>query len=527
MMRDFQKQGRSALITTQGAVATSHPLAAKTGVQILEQGGNAMDAAIATAILLGLCEPQSTGLGGDLFAMVSYEGQKDIIGLNASGRAPKALDAAALRAAGHRSIPLDNINAVTVPGAVDGFCRLHQDHGTLPLEDILAPSIFYAEHGIPVAPRVAFDWDEARDTLRGRARDMYMWNDQPPQIGALFTANGQAEVLRRIAREGRAGFYEGEVAEDLVNSLRALGGSHSLEDFATTACDYVTPISTRYRDHDLIELPPNGQGATALLLANILSQFELGAMDPFGAARAHIEAEATKLAYDARNRFISDPDHLTRLDHMLSDQTAQALAGLIDPTRAMADPHQASGAVHKDTVYLSVVDKNRMAVSMIYSIFHSFGSGYASDKFGILYQNRGAGFSLQEGHPNEAMGGKRPLHTIIPAFLRYPDQSLMPFGVMGGAYQATGHARLITNIIDYGMDVQTAIDGARSFADQGKLQLERGYSPHVADDLRKLGHEVIDPYRAIGGAQAIKIDASSGLLIAGSDPRKDGLALGY
>jgi gamma-glutamyltranspeptidase/glutathione hydrolase len=354
-----------------------------------------------------------------------------------------------------------------------------------------------------------------------------MWNDQPPQIGALFTANGQAEVLRRIAREGRAGFYEGEVAEDLVNSLRALGGSHSLEDFATTACDYVTPISTRYRDHDLIELPPNGQGATALLLANILSQFELGAMDPFGAARAHIEAEATKLAYDARNRFISDPDHLTRLDHMLSDQTAQALAGLIDPTRAMADPHQASGAVHKDTVYLSVVDKNRMAVSMIYSIFHSFGSGYASDKFGILYQNRGAGFSLQEGHPNEAMGGKRPLHTIIPAFLRYPDQSLMPFGVMGGAYQATGHARLITNIIDYGMDVQTAIDGARSFADQGKLQLERGYSPHVADDLRKLGHEVVDPYRAIGGAQAIKIDASSGLLIAGSDPRKDGLALGY
>lgn len=527
MMRDFQTTGRSALITTQGAVATSHPLAAKVGVQILEQGGNAMDAAIATAILLGLCEPQSTGLGGDLFAMVSYADQSDLIGLNASGRAPMGLDTDALRATGRASIPLDNINAVTVPGAVDGFCRLHQDHGTLPLEDILAPSIFYAEHGIPVAPRVAFDWDEARDTLRGRARDCYMWQDQPPQIGTRFTAKGQADVLRRIAREGRAGFYEGEVAEDLVNSLRALGGSHSLEDFANTACDYVTPISTHYRGHELIELPPNGQGATALLLTNILAQFDLGTMDPFGAARAHIEAEATKLAYDARNRFLSDPDHLTHLDHMLSGKTARDLAALIDPARPMTDPHQASSAVHKDTVYLCVVDKDRMAVSMIYSIFHSFGSGYASDKFGILYQNRGAGFSLQSGHPNEAKGGKRPLHTIIPGFLRFPDQSLMPFGVMGGAYQATGHARLITNIIDYGMDVQSAIDGARCFADQGKLQVELGYDASVNAALRGMGHQVVTPYRPIGGAQAIKIDASSGLLIAGSDPRKDGLALGY
>ncbi|MCV2876265.1 gamma-glutamyltransferase family protein [Rhodobacteraceae bacterium XHP0102] len=526
-MRDFQTTGRSALLATQGAVATSHPLAAKVGVQILEQGGNAMDAAIGTAILLGLCEPQSTGLGGDLFAMISYADQSDLIGLNASGRAPMGLDADALRAAGHASIPLDNINAVTVPGAVDGFCRLHLDHGKLGLDQILAPSIFYAEHGIPVAPRVAFDWDEARNTLRGRAREYYMWQDQPPQIGTHFTAKGQAEVLRRIAREGRAGFYEGEVAEDLVRSLQALGGSHRLEDFANTACDYVTPISTRYRGHDLIELPPNGQGATALLLANILSQFDLAAMDPFGAARAHIEAEATKLAYDARNRYISDPDHLTRLDHMLSDKTARELAALIDPTRPMADPHLTSEAVHKDTVYLSVVDKDRMAVSMIYSIFHSFGSGYASDKFGILFQNRGAGFSLQKGHPNEARGGKRPLHTIIPAFLRYPDQSLMPFGVMGGAYQATGHARLISNIIDYGMDVQSAIDGARCFADQGKLQVERGYADGVIEALRGMGHQVVAPYRAIGGAQAIKIDALSGMLIAGSDPRKDGVALGY
>ncbi|MGV6890236.1 gamma-glutamyltransferase family protein [Rhodophyticola sp. SM2404] len=525
-MRDFQKPGRSAAFSTKGMCATSHPLAARVAVSLLEDGANAVDAAIAAAILLGFCEPQSTGIGGDLFAMVSKPGSDEIIGLNASGRAPAGLNAADLRAKGHKTVPLYDAAAVTVPGAVDGFCRLHADHGKLPLADVLAPAIHYADEGIPIAPRVAFDYAAEGEILSGEGSSYFLDQGKPLPLGHIFRAPKQAEVLRRIAKEGRAGFYEGEVAEDMVASLNALGGTHTLEDFAATACDYVTPLRSPYRDAELIELPPNGQGATAILIANILSHFDIANMDPFGTERAHIETEAVKLGYDARNRFIADPDHMTRLEHMTSMDTAKALADLIDPSKAAPDAHKLSEAVHKDTVYLSVVDADGMAVSMIYSIYHSFGSGFASDKFGILFHNRGAGFTLEEGHPNEAAGGKRPMHTIIPGFLKLGDGSLMPFGVMGGAYQAAGHGRFLTNIVDFGMSPQEAIDGPRCFFDQGQLQVERGYSEEVRAELQAMGHDVIIPEKAIGGAQAIRIHPD-GLLEGGSDPRKDGIALGY
>ncbi len=526
-MRDFHQPGRSTVFAQNGMCATSHPLAAKVAVQMLEAGGNAVDAAISAAVLLGICEPQMTGIGGDCFFLVKPAGSDDIIALNGSGRAPSALDASVLRAAGHSVMPTYDANAVTVPGAIDAFCRLSKDHGKLGLKSILAPAIYYAEAGVPVGPRTSFDWSEAEGTPKGAGAKHYLINGKAPKPGQVFRAPKQADVLRRIAEHGRDAFYEGEVAEDMVASLRAAGGTHTLDDFSSTACEYTTPISGTYKEIELVEHPPNGQGATAILMNNILSEFDIAALDPLGTQRAHIEAEAAKLAYDARNRFLADHDHMSRLDHMLSMDTAKALAALIDPNRAMAEPAKLSEQVHKETIYLTVVDKDRMAVSLIYSIFHSFGSGIASDKFGILFQNRGAGFSLEEGHPNEAMGGKRPMHTIIPGMLKKDGKVTMPFGVMGGAYQPNGHSRFMSNIADFGMHAQEAIDAPRSFSDAGDMKVERGYSNKVRQELSDLGHSVSVPETPIGGAQAIFIDEENGVLHGASDPRKDGCALGY
>ncbi|WP_372570517.1 gamma-glutamyltransferase family protein [Ruegeria jejuensis] len=525
-MRDFQVPGRSEVLATNGMCATSHPLAAQTAIDILKRGGNAMDAAISAAVLLGICEPQMTGIGGDCFVLYTRPGSQQVHALNGSGRAPGAADPAALRAGGVNKVDPGSAHAVTIPGAIDAFCHLSETAGRIGLDAILQPAIHYAETGVPVAARVAFDWQRDADHLQGDARNHYLLAGKVPQPGQIFRAPQQAEVLRRIARSGRGAFYSGEVAEDMVATLRALGGTHDLTDFANTGCTETTPIDGAYKSLELVEHPPNGQGATAILLLNILSQFDLPAMDPLGSQRAHIEAEATKLAYDARNRFLADPDHSHRLDHMLDPNTARALAALTDPQRAMPDPAPLSEEVHKDTIYITVVDRDGMAVSLIYSIFRGFGSGIASDKFGILFQNRGSGFTLEPGHPNEFGGGKRPMHTIIPGMLRQNGRITLPFGVMGGAYQSTGHARFVSNLADYGMGLQAALDAPRCFADSGKLLVERGYSDAVRQELADLGHSVALPDVAIGGAQAIRI-RDDGVLEGASDPRKDGCALGY
>jgi len=524
-MRDLHLPGRSAVYATNGICATSHPIGAEVAIEVLKAGGNAVDAAIAGALVLGIAEPQMTGIGGDCFVLVKPAGSEEIVALNGSGRAPAGLDAAALRARGLTSIPVQGIEAVTLPGAIDAFCRLNADYGMIPLADTLAPAIRYAEEGIPVAPRVAFDWADDLPGLKGAARDFYTFGGKAPMVGQIFRAPGQAEVLRRIAREGRAGFYEGEVAEDMIASMRSLGGSHTLDDLAATRCDYTTPVSGPYGEVDLVEHPPNGQGATALLMLNILRHFNLGSMDPFGSGRAHIEAEATKLAYDARNRFIADPDHTARLQHMLAPETAAKLAALIDPKRAMPAAAPLTEAVHRDTIYITVVDRDRMAVSLIYSVFWGFGAGLASSKFGINFQNRGAGFTLAEGHPNEAGPGKRPMHTIIPGMIRQAGRVTLPFGVMGGAYQPCGHARFVTNLTDFGMDLQDAIDAPRCFSGAEGMEVERGYPDQVRAELAAMGHPVVVPATPLGGAQAIAMEDD--ILIGASDPRKDGCALGY
>ncbi|MEM1430045.1 MAG: gamma-glutamyltransferase family protein [Pseudomonadota bacterium] len=526
-MRDFQMPGRSTVYATNAMCATSHPLASATAIDILKSGGNATDAAIAAAVLLGICEPQMTGLGGDLFALVQPGPGADIVAINASGRAPQAASADALRAAGLDAMPRDQPAAVTIPGAVDGFCALSERFGKIGLDRCLAPAIHYAEEGVPVAPRVAADWAMFAQRLQGPARAQFLVNGAAPAPGTRFRAPGQAEVLRRIARDGRSAFYEGHVAADMLAALD--GAPHTAEDFAATRSDWGTPISGTYGDWEVLEHAPNGTGAAALLLLDILKAFDLPAMDPFGTERAHIEAEATKLAYDARNRFIADLAHMPDPGRLQRPGLGASLASLIDPSRAMGDVAPLTEEMHKHTICLTIVDRDRMVVSLIYSIFDDFGSGISSPEYGILFHNRGSGFNLIPGHANEYGPGKRPMHTILPGMVRRNGEVTMPFCVMGGPYQATGHARLITNLVAYGMELQDALDGPRAFADiaKGALFVERGYDRAVFDGLAALGQNVQEAPQPIGGAQAIRLDLAEGLLVGASDPRKDGIALGY
>jgi gamma-glutamyltranspeptidase/glutathione hydrolase len=376
---------------------------------------------------------------------------------------------------------------ITIPGAVDAFCRLSEDHGKLGLDAVLAPVIHYAEAGVPVAPRAAFDWMNHHGNLSGRARDYYLVGGEAPCPGQLFRQPRQAEVLRRIAAEGRAGFYEGEVAEDMVASLRAIGGVHTLEDFAATRSDYTTPVSGHYKGVELVEHPPNGQGATAILLNHILAEFDIAVDGPVGHA-----ARPYRGGGDEARLCHAGPDHRRpRPRHGLAGdagpRNGQGACRADRPGRAMPCPPHPTESRHKETVYLTVVDRDRMAVSIIYSIFKDFGSGVASDKFGILFHNRGAGFRLDEGHPNEAMGGKRPMHTIIPAMLKENGKVTMPFGVMGGQYQSTGHARMVTNIVDFGLNPQAAIDAPRCFTEYGPMKVEKGYCTRRASGACRSG----------------------------------------
>ncbi|MEL6264886.1 MAG: gamma-glutamyltransferase family protein [Pseudomonadota bacterium] len=528
-MRDFHLPGRSPVYASTAMVATSHPAAVDIALDRLKAGGNAVDAAVAGALALGLGEPAMTGLGGDMFALVKPAGEERVAGLNASGRAPAALTAEALRAKGWAGMDPDDANSVVVPGAVKGFEALLAAHGRHGLAEACAPVIRLAEEGCRVMPRPAFDWAGAEGRMRGAMRRWYLKDDRPYAPGDLFRHTGQAEVLRLIAEKGAAGFYEGPVAEDMVASLQALGATHTLDDFAAVSADWVEPIAGPYRGAELIELPPNTHGAAAILMAAILEHFDLGKLDPFGTERAHLELEAAKLAYAARDEAIGDPAAMTVDVAAFTDGALAArLAGLIDPAEARTPPAAPIGGLpHQDTIYISVVDADRMAVSLIYSVYDDFGVCLASDRYGINFNNRAAGFNLRPGHPNEAAGAKRPMHTIIPGMLRQDGRVTMSFGVMGGGYQPHGHVRLVSNMLDYGMDVQAAQDMARIFHDEGKVWLERGGPAALWPGLAVRGHVPAPRHVPLGGSQAIVIDHARGCLIGGTDPRKDGLAFGY
>ena len=528
-MRDFHLPGRSPAYANGAMAATSHPLATLTALDVLRDGGNAVDAAIAASAALCVVEPQATGIGGDCFVLYAPAGSSDVVALNGSGKAPGKAELAWFLNQGMIQISLQSPHSVTVPGAVDAWCLLHSDYGQKPWADMLAPAIRLAKSGYTVHPRVAYDWAQLAKKLRAteNATRMLLVEGEAPKAGDRHSQPELGRTLERIAEQGRDGFYQGEVAEDMVSYLQSLGGLHTLEDFAAPQAEYVTPISSQYRGYDVFECPPNGQGLTALIMLNILSGFDLTDYAPLSAERLHVECEAAKLAYGVRDRYVADPDQASiPLDVLLSEDYAAQLRSKIKLDAAMPPLEGSDFPVHPDTVYLCVVDADGNACSFINSVFHGFGSGLVSPKTGVVLQNRGAGFVLEEGHRNAIAPHKRPLHTIIPGMLKKGDRTVMPFGVMGGQYQPTGHAHFLTNLLDYRMDVQAALDFPRLFHDGKTCQVERGIPASVRDRLSALGHKVVPAVLPHGGGQAIWI-GENGALVGGSDPRKDGCALGF
>ncbi|WP_417513996.1 gamma-glutamyltransferase [Minwuia sp.] len=530
-MRDLQQPGRSVVHATNGAAATSHPFSTLAAMEILQAGGNAIDAAVAACAVQCVVEPMSTGIGGDCFVLLQKGGQGPVIGLNGSGHAPGKLTADHLLDQNITQIGLESPHSITVPGAVDAWCRLLDDHGTMGIDRVLQRAISYAENGFAITPRVSVDWSRNIDRLSGDANSaaQYLNNGQSPAVGSVWKSPELAGTLKKIAEKGRAGFYEGDVVSDIVSYLNSIDAVHTIDDFAAQKCEYVDPISSEYAGRSVMEIPPNGQGITALLMLNILKGFDLNAYDPVSVERLHIEAEATRLAFAERDKHVADPRQAdVPVDYLLSDELASELRDRISLSKAMADPAKTTGPIYRDTVYLTVVDRDLNAVSFINSLYFSFGSCKTAPKSGVLLQNRGAGFVVDKDHPNCVAPHKRPLHTIIPGMVLGGDgRCELSFGVMGGGYQPVGHAHLLTNIFDYGMDVQEAIDCPRTFHVGGKLDVERSVPDAVRQGLADLGHPVNEPEMPWGGAQAIRIDHANGTLAAGSDPRKDGCAMGY
>lgn len=496
---------------------------------MLQSGGNAVDAAITAAAVQAVVEPQSTGIGGDCFVLYAPAGSSQVIALNGSGRSAAAAEIAAYHALGLEKVPLRGAHAVTLPGAVDAWARLLADHGRKTMAEVLAPAIAYAEQGYVVQDRVAHDWAENADLLRGDpdTAAIFLPGDKAPEAGDVHRQPALGRTLRTIAEQGRDGFYTGPVAAAMAARLRALGGLHSAQDFADTRCDYVTPVATGYRGYDVVQMPPNNQGLTALVMLNILAGDDLSALDPDGAARLHLQIEAARLAYHERNTRLGDlsPDDPV-IPALLSPAHAAKLRACIHADRAMDDLPMPELAM-SDTVYISVVDADRNAISFINSTYWAFGAGIACPQTGVIFQNRGASFRLDPAHPNALAPGKRPLHTIMPGMLMQDGRAVMPFGVMGGDYQPVGHVHLLTNLLDHGMDVQAALDAPRLFWRDGVVQAERGIRADTIDGLIALGHRVIEAPEPLGGGQAIWIDHDRGTLTGGSDPRKDGMASGY
>ena len=531
-MRDFHKAGRSPIYASDGAAATSHPLATAAAIDCLRAGGSAIDAAVTASAVLAVVEPAMTGIGGDCFVLMSKGGSDEIIAYNGNGAAPLKAKVEHFQEKGITEIEADSIHAVTIPGAIEAWCRLVQDHGKFGIDKLLQPAIHYAENGFPVAPRVAHDWAQEQEKL---ARDpaaaaSYLVSGKAPKIGDRVKLPLLAKTLREIAAKGAAGFYQGWVAEDMAGAMAALGGLHAVEDFGRHKGDYVTPISTEYKGVKLWECPPPGQGLTALLMLNILSAYgpEKAGSDPFGVDRFHLQLEAAKLAYRERNAHIADPAFAkVPVAGLLSQAHAKALAGLIKQDKAIDLGAVGQFPKHPDTTYLTVVDKDRNAVSFINSVYYGFGSGRMAPKSGVLMQNRGACFVVDPKHPNCIGPGKRSMHTIIPAMVTKDGKAVMPYGVMGGDYQPVGQVHALSNMLEYGMDPQAALDAPRAFYDDGTLWVESGIPAATAAGLAVRGHNVQPIADPLGGGQAIWIDWQKGVLVAGSDPRKDGCALGY
>src|SRR6201994_3945303 len=495
-MRDFQLPGRSPVYATHGMAATSMPAATLTALDVLRAGGNALDAAVAAAAVLCVIEPQSAGIGGDCFCLYAPAGTGKVHALNGSGRAPAAADIDWYESRQIRALENTSAHSVTVPGAVDAWETLLKAHGRKGLDELLQPAIRFAEEGFAVSPKVSWDWARSVEKLRKGGSTPFLPNGKAPKAGDVFAQPALAETLRQIARHGAKAFYEGPVAADIVATLRERGGLHTEEDFARGLhnAEFVEPISLNWKGYDVYECPPNGQGLLVLMILGMLGGMDSAPDGASGVVRAHRHIEAARLAYRDRDAFLADPGAVdVPVKKLLSADYLAAQRGLINDAAAMADlpaPGESVLPTHKDTVYLCVVDKDGNACSFINSLFENFGSGILAHQSGVMLQNRGFGFRVERGHPNCIAGGKRPMHTIIPGMLVKDGRAVMPFGVMGGHYQAVGHATFLHRVLDRGMNPQQAAEAPRIFPYRGVLQVERTLPEALAADLARRGHQI-------------------------------------
>jgi len=512
-MRNIELPGRSVVMSTEAMAATSQPMATEAALQVMRDGGNALDAAIAASAVLSVVESFSSGIGGDCFILYHEAASGKLHALNGSGRAPAAATADTIRARGHTTMPVRDILSVTVPGAIDAWYAANAKLGKLDPARLLQPAIHYAETGYAVTPVIAHVWkrNEALLAQTPEASAAYLVDGKAPLAGTMHRQPDLARSLRIISEQGRDGFYQGEIAAEIVRYSESQGGLLALEDLASHAGEWVEPISSNYRGYDVFEIPPNGQGITTLMALNILAQTDVSKLTHLGADHIHLLCEAFTLSMAERDRFISDPAfNSLPVEQLLSDEFAATQFARIDMNRALTQPVKSALPNHRDTVYLSVVDKDRNVCSFINSVFDSWGSGHVAGSTGINLQNRGSGFVLENGHFNQIEPGK-----------------VLGFGVMGGQYQAMGQAYVLSNWIDYGFDIQQSIDAARFLLYDGELAAEVGVPQAVRAELERKGHRVVSTEKPWGGSQAIFIDWENGVLQGGSDPRKDGHAAGY
>ncbi len=530
--------GRSAVYAPHGAVATSHPLATGAGVEVLRSGGNAVDAAIAAAAVLNVVEPMMTGIGGDAFVILWSADEKRLIGLNASGRSGSLMTLNELIGRGHDAMPRNGAETITVPGALSGWAALLDRYGTRNLAEVLEPAIRIADEGFPVSPKVAWWWDLLVETLKedeGFRSTFLKAGERAPREGEWFANPDFATTLRKISREGAGVLYGGELGRRIVERVSELGGFLTLDDLKKHRPMWVEPVSVPFRGYRLWELPPNGQGIAALEMLRILEPYDLARMGHNSTAYLHHLIEAKKLAYADLARFVADPDHLDAPPgHLLSDEFIDERRSHLDPKKAADRPEPGPEFTSSDTTYLTVADSNGNMVSLINSIASPFGSGVVVPGTGFALQNRGVGFTLEPDHPNTVAPGKRPFHTIIPAFVTKETggghQPWMSFGVIGGSMQPQGHVQVLLNLLAFEMGLQEAIDAPRLRHLNG---LEIGLEPPIPEEVRKeltaLGHEIVEISGGypifFGGAQAIvKLDRG---WVAGSEPRLDGAAMGH
>ena len=527
---------RSEVIAPHGMVAASQPLAAQVGLDVLKAGGNAIDAAVAVNAVLGLVEPHMNGVGGDLFALVWDAETEQLYGLNATGRAPYEISRETLVRQGYTRMPGSGPLTWTVPGAVDGWHELLQRFGTMTLAEVLAPAIGYALDGFPVSEIIQRQWAESMPALAQwpDSAATYLPGGRPPGVGEVFRNPRLAATYEAIAQGGRDAFYKGGIARRIVSFSEANGGYFTMADFEDHSSVWVDPVSTNYRGYSIWEVPPNSSGILALMILNIMEGYDVAALGKNSADAIHLYTEAKKLVWADRDTYVADADaNELPTQPLISKSYADARRQLIDPERASTSVAAGQPFDHSDTVYLTVVDKDRNAISLIESIFGGFGSKVVPGDLGFALQNRGSGFSLEEGHLNSLEPHKRSLHTNMPGFVTKDGKPFMPFGVMGGAMQPQGHWQVLSNIIDFGMNLQEAGDAARvrhspGSRPGGTVAVEPGISDEVIAELRRRGHHVVRAGGGgMGGYQAIMINPETGMLHGGTDVRKDGQVVGY